>query len=161
MNKFNILIYPLFLLLSACATTEISPDNDATYIINIEFKIIARGQFSNISLTKQLVIKNKRDWQQLWNIHNEGQNTRRPPVNFDDDIIIAIFTGQQPSGGYAVGISKMKKLDGNLYVTVTFKEPSPGDAVSLALTQPYIFVSTPKIDGKVSFIADTASTSSD
>ena len=72
-------------------------------------------------------------------------------------MVIAVFAGQQPSGGYAVGISHLKRMDNNLYVSVTFKEPGRNETVSLALTQPYIFIATEKIDGKVIFIADTLS----
>lgn len=161
MNKLQpvkLLLLFLSILLTSCATTEVTqPVEDNIYTINAAFNIVARGQFSNISLERQLIIKNKEDWQRLWNIHRGDRKNQSPKINFNDKIVIAIFSGQQPSGGYAVGVSQMKILDDNLYVGVTFKEPQQGDQVSLALTQPYIFVSTNKVDGKVIFIADTTS----
>ncbi len=161
MNKLQpikLLLLLLSILLTSCATTEVAqPVENNIYTINAKFNIIARGQFSNISLERQLIVKNKEDWQRLWNIHRGDKKNKSPRINFNDKIVIAIFSGQQPSGGYAIGISQMKILDDNLYVGVTFKEPQQGDSVSLALTQPYIFVSTNKVDGKVIFIADTTS----
>ena len=162
MNKLynpKSLIYFLLFLLTSCSTTDTNSDNDdALYTINANFKIIAQGQYSNISLARELIVKNKKDWRRLWEIHSGNQKQQRPHVNFDDNMVIAIFSGQQPSGGYAVGVSKLKRLDDNLTVSVTFKEPQQGKSVSLALTQPYIFISTAKVDGKVTFVADPSST---
>ncbi len=162
MNKLynlNPLLYFLFFILTSCSTTSTNPDNDdALYTINANFKIIANGQYSNISLTRELVIKNKKDWQRLWEIHSGNQKKKRPRINFDDNMVIAIFAGQQPSGGYALGVSSLKSLDENLTVSVTFTEPPQNEQVSLALTQPYIFISTAKVDGKVTFVADPSST---
>jgi len=153
MNRLKNLTPPfLFLLFAACATTNTM----STDSINTDFNIIAQGQFSNISLARELVITNKADWQRLWNIHRGSQQRKIPRINFDNKIVIVIFAGQQPSGGYAVGVSHLKRLDDNLVVVVTFKEPRNGQSVSLALTQPYIFISTEKVDGKVSFVANTA-----
>ncbi len=161
MNKhynLNLLLYFLFFLLTSCTTANTDPGNeDDLYTVNANFNIIAQGQYSNISLAREIVIKNNKDWQRLWAIHSGNQKQQRPTVNFDNSMVIAIFAGQQPSGGYAVGVSSLKRLDDNLTVAVTFREPQQGESVSLALTQPYIFISTATVDGKVSFIADTSS----
>ncbi len=153
----KLLFYLYFFLLTSCATNNtIILDEDSDFA-NPPFRIIAQGQYSNISLSRQLVIKNRQDWQRLWNIHRLQPDLKRPYINFSNDMVIAVFAGQQPSGGYAVGINHLKRMDNNLYVSVTFKEPGRNETVSLALTQPYIFIATEKIDGKVIFIADTLS----
>ncbi|VAW97102.1 hypothetical protein MNBD_GAMMA23-1262 [hydrothermal vent metagenome] len=154
-NNLNPLLYFLFFLLTSCGTTNTgSSTENELYTIAVNFNVIANGQHSNISLARQLVVKNKSDWQHLWDIHSGNKKQQRPRINFDDDMVIAIFAGQQPSGGYTLGVSRLKKLDDNLTVLVTFKEPPQDGVVSLALTQPYIFISTAKVDGKVIFKAD-------
>ncbi len=156
MNKYDNLkplLYFLFVLLTSCATTNTDLSDDQLYTVNVKFNIVAQGQYSNISLPRQLVITNQSDWQRLWQIHGGNQKQQLPQINFDDNMVIAIFAGQQPSGGYVVGINGLKRLDENLTVLVTFREPQPGEQVSLALTQPYIFISTAKVDGNVRFVA--------
>ncbi|MBN4080414.1 protease complex subunit PrcB family protein [Beggiatoa alba] len=166
MNKSHPLqILPYFLLiacillLTGCTSGSNSAgsfedENEMGHYPDIDFKIFSTGSFSNISLPQQLVIRTKKDWLHFWKIHNDGQGLKRPKVNFDQNMVIAVFAGQQPSGGYSVGISHLKQHDENLYVMLSFTEPKPGELVSLALTQPYILISTENIDSKVIFLAD-------
>lgn len=154
MNRLFPLI-TLFLLLSACATStpentfdEASNDNP-----NVKFKILAQGIHSNISLVNQMVIRTQKDWMQLLKIHASTNAASLPTIDFSNNIVIVIFAGQQPSGGYSVGVSNIKRADDNLFVSVTFTEPKAGSTVTLALTQPYIFLVTEKVDGKILFLA--------
>lgn len=159
MNKFFIIIFIAFSL-SACATNNAgyfddgSGDNE-----NVAFKIIAQGQHSNISLANQLVVKNKNDWLQLLKINGDtailnSKNSKKLAVDFDDKIVIAVFAGQQPSGGYSVSISSIKRVNDNLLVSLKFSEPDNNASVTLALTQPYIMLATDRVDGKIVFLSD-------
>ena len=141
------------LVLAACtAAGGADPDEDAGMApVDPVFQVVAQGSTSNITLPRQLVIVRQADWETLWRIHTNGQRTRRPRINFAQDMVIAVFAGQQPSGGYAVKIEKLKINDEILDVYVSFHEPGPTDKVSLALTQPYYIVSTPRYFGKVRF----------
>jgi len=156
MNKFLIYINALLLVLSisACSTspTVTTEDEDIGDNLNVRFNIISQGSHSNISLPNQLVIKNKKDWQRLLLIHNDPKTSRTPSINFQDKIVIAIFAGQQPSGGYTVGVSNIKRINENLFLTLSFTEPKRNDPVSLALTQPFIILSTNKVEGKIIFL---------
>jgi len=153
MNKIFILF---FSLLTACNSAP-TLDEDTGDNPNVAFKIIAKGQHSNISLANQLVIKNRADWLQLLKINGDTsiinkKNSKSFAIDFSDNIVIALFAGQQPTGGYSIGVSHIKKVNDNLFVTLSFTEPNKNDNVSLALSQPYIFLSTEKIDGKVIFL---------
>jgi len=156
MNKFLITINALLLLLSisACATppTVTIEDENIGDNLNVKFSIISQGSHSNISLPNQLVIKNKKDWQRLLLIHNDPRTSDSASIDFQDKIVIAIFAGQQPSGGYTVGVSNIKRINENLFLTLSFTEPKRNDSVSLALTQPFIILSTNKVDGKIVFL---------
>ena len=154
----SILLFSLIALIaSSCATTSSPPADDGTGDnLNVKFDIISQGQHSNISLPNQLVIKTKNDWLRLLKIQGNTQDFKNANIDFYEKIVIAIFAGQQPSGGYSVGISNIKRIDSNLYVTVTFTEPTAKQSVSLALTQPYIMLSTEKVDGRIIFLAPPA-----
>lgn len=149
------LIFVLITLsLSSCAVTTTPPFDDGTGDnLAVKFNIISQGEFSNISLPNQLVIRNKTDWLRLLKIQGNTEGFKHANVDFYDNIVIAVFAGQQPTGGYSVGVSNIKRVDSNLYVTVTFTEPKKNETVSLALTQPYIMISTAKVDGKIIFLA--------
>ena len=151
-------LFPLlfaFIVLSSCATSSNSniEDDEEGNNLNVKFKVLLDGSFSNISLPNQLVIKNSKDWVRLLKIHGNINGIKKKNINFDDNIVIAIFAGQQPSGGYSLNITNMKRIDDNLFVTVNFHEPSQNEKVSLALTQPFLILSTKKVDGKIVFLA--------
>ena len=153
--RYFFILFPLFALLSCAISDSVATiDEETGDNPNVSFNILSKGSYSNVSLANQFVIRNLKDWQRSWQIHNLDPNQPMPAVNFDNDFVLAVFAGQQPSGGYSVGISKIARKDNNLYVSVTFSEPAANDMVSLALTQPYIFVSTEKVDGKIYFLAD-------
>lgn len=146
------------LIVTSCATTSSSSieEDETGDNLNVKFKTISQGQYSNISLPNQLVIKNKKDWLRLLKIQGNTQGFKNTKIDFYENIVIAIFAGQQPSGGYSVGVSNIKRIDSNLYVTVTFTEPAKNESVSLALTQPYIMLATEKVEGKIIFLAPPA-----
>jgi len=146
-----------FVSLLSCSTgnTITDPDEDFIDNPNVKFNIIARGHYSNISLANQLVIRNTKDWQQLLKINGDASLTTLPAINFDEQFVIAVYAGQQPSGGYAVEVTNIKRLDDNLFVSVALTEPEKNENVSLVLTQPYIIVATQSVDGKVIFLANT------
>lgn len=152
--KYSFLLISL-LLMSACSTPSTSnfDDDESTDNLNIAFNTLLQGQFSNISLPNQLVIKTSKDWRRLLKIHGDIKNLKKQKVDFYDKIIIAIFAGQQPSGGYAVNVTNIKRIDNNLHVTVSFHEPGNNESVSLALTQPFILLETDKVEGRIIFLA--------
>lgn len=160
MNKFlAVLFIAVILSLGACSTSSTEFFDDGTGDNpNVAFTVIARGQYSNISLPNELVIKSTKDWLRLLKINGDtsiltGKNSKSLAIDFDEKIVIAVFAGQQPSGGYSIDITNIKRVDNNLLVTLKFNEPGRNESVSLALTQPYIMVSTDQVEGKIIFLA--------
>ena len=64
----------------------------------------------------------------------------RPPVDFDEEVVVAIVLGQRPSGGYSVAIDEVLANDAGGRIQVQFTETVPGDGclVTAALTSPYV-----------------------
>ena len=144
-----------FIALSSCATSSNSniEDDEEGNNLNVKFEVLLDGAFSNISLPNQLVIKNSKDWLRLLKIHGNTNGIKKKNIDFDDNIVIAIFAGQQPSGGYSLNVTNIKRIDENLFVTINFHQPAQNEKVGLALTQPFILISTKKVDGKIIFLA--------
>lgn len=100
------------------------------------------------------VIDNLEQWSNLWNQHTS--NTEPPPpvpqVDFTRYIVVAVFTGEQPTGGYSVEILSVEnggsqtKEQGAIAITVRYRQPKAGELVTEALTYPYHMIRIPKLD---------------
>ena len=82
-------------------------------------------------------------WSAFW---RRSFATPVPEVRFEDEFVLRVEWGTQPTGGYGVEIRTLK-LDGKsgtLYVGLGLKEPGPDDMVTQALTTPYAVVRVPR-----------------
>ena len=65
-----------------------------------------------------------------------------------DRVLIAVFQGEQRTGGYAVQITSIERRGDRLVVTATFTEPKLDSMVTQALTSPAHVVSVAVTDVK-------------
>ena len=72
-------------------------------------------------------------------------------IDFDESTIIAVFMGQQSTGGYEVEIKKI--VEGADQITVTFEstEPSEDEMVAQVITSPYHMVKIDQAEKAVVF----------
>jgi hypothetical protein len=125
--------------------------------MKIDFITIARGSNSGYQSASQMVIKNSEQWIDCWQQHTS--NTEPPPpvprVDFTRYSIVAVFAGEQPTGGYSVEILSVETSGSptqeQLAITVQHLQPGAGDFVTEALTYPYHIIRIPRIDGRVVF----------
>lgn len=126
--------------------------------MNIDFRTIARGSDSGYQSASQImVIDNSEQWNDLWQQHT--CNTEPPPpvpqVDFTRYSVVAVFAGEQPTGGYSVEIFSAETSGSptqeqpSIAITVQYRQPKAGEFVTEALTYPYHIIRIPKIDGKV------------
>jgi hypothetical protein len=62
-------------------------------------------------------------------------------------MVVAVFLGEKPTGGYAIEITRAAKTDRGIEVGYTEQTPAPGAMTIQALTQPFHIVRIPKSDG--------------
>ena len=72
-------------------------------------------------------------------------------INFNDEMIIAVFQGGHSSGGYSIKIKRINEKENSVEVFVKETSPSPLSGVTDALTQPYHIVKTKRVDKEVIF----------
>jgi len=60
-----------------------------------------------------------------------------PKIDFEKEMVIAVFMGERKSGGYEIKITKIIKTEKEIVVEVEEKEPPRESLQSMALTQPY------------------------
>ncbi|MCH8851237.1 MAG: protease complex subunit PrcB family protein [Planctomycetes bacterium] len=104
------------------------------------------------------VIRDEGQWQRLWRrghiplrVGEQPPPPSPPPVDFKSEMILAVFQGRCPSGGYGVTISNVGETDEQLTVVVEYREPGPDESTTCVMTNPYCMVSLPRSDKVVGF----------
>lgn len=93
------------------------------------------------------VIKNKEEWQSLWDLVHTHVTPKPdlPEVDFSERMIVAVFLGEQPNGGFDITITDLVKNGKKLTAKLTEVSPGSSCAVTTALTQPYHIIVTDKV----------------
>jgi hypothetical protein len=122
--------------------------------MNVDFTTIARGTDSDYQSATKMAIDDSEEWIALWQQHT--CNIEPPPpvpqVDFTRYSVVAVFAGEQPTGGYSVEIlnvengSSKTKEQGAIAITVRHRQPKAGEFVTEALTYPYHMIRIPKLD---------------
>ena len=122
---------------------------------NVNFEVIEKGFNSGHSEKKNYVVDNEDEWGDLWNKVNSIviPQPELPDVDFNNEIVIAVFQGEKPTGGYSIEIIKIVE-DNKIIVFYKEFSPEPGDFVTQALTQPYHIVKIKKSDKEVVFVEE-------
>lgn len=98
-----------------------------------------KGYNSGYTLKGQEVFKDKNSWQAFWQEHTSINIPPQalPEVDFNINMVIAVFMGQQGTGGYSVEIIEVAKLADRIVIRYKESIPQKGAMVTQALTQPY------------------------
>lgn len=113
-----------------------------------DIETIDKGEYSGIMTREQLVMESQDEWEEFWgrhtSVHVPAPNA--PEVDFSEERGVAVFSGEKPTGGYSIEITKAE-LDED-EVTIFFEEvsPEPGQPVTEALTQPFHVIKINRID---------------
>jgi hypothetical protein len=106
--------------------------------VQLSFQMIAKGYRSGVREPLQTVVRNQAEWDSLWKKHSVETNPQPPPfVDFKRQIVVAVFLGEKPTGGYDVEIIRAEQSDGALVLHYREKSPLPGSIAIQALTQPF------------------------
>ena len=119
----------------------------------IEFETLAKGGYGRIEESVNLVIKNYEKWDSLWSKVYETRipKPELPEVNFEEEMILAVFMGYHPTGGYSVSIENIIEKEERLIVEKKVVTPGPDDMVTNAITHPFHIVKTKKTDKEIVF----------
>lgn len=108
------------------------------------FSVLASG--ANAAQQNRLAAR-AASQEELENLWARVARTRIPPpeppgVRFGSQTVVAIFMGQQPSGGYSIEVDAACRTDANGVVHLCYiaVEPPEDAIVTMALTSPYAFV---------------------
>jgi hypothetical protein len=136
-------------LSAAHAITEMHPvwemvfANSTTTLANqVSFHTVLKGHRSGVRESVQIVARSQSEWSALWKRHasTEPNPPPLPTINFSNEIVVAVFLGEKPTGGHDVEIVSMEQNNDVLLVSFVEKSPRPGGVVTQAFTQPFHIV---------------------
>lgn len=117
----------------------------------VAFTSVHRATQSQVEEARQVTIRTAAEWQTLWK-EQAPPAAPLPRVDFANDMVVGVFLGTRPTGGYAVEIVSVESAGGEIVVTYRETQP-PRDAMLIqALSSPVHLVSIPKQQGTVRFV---------
>ena len=136
-----------------------SSDEAKGKIARIPFLTIDKGYRSGIKERRfGIVISTEEEWERLWTLHKSTVSPapKVPAVDFQQEMIVAVFSGEKRTGGYGIEIRKIEedREKGQLRVFFLETEPPPRSMVIQAFTQPFHLVTLQTFDLTVDFLPE-------
>ena len=147
-RSHRLFVIMLFALLSACGAGE---TNEQHFI---KFKVLDHGQISGITFQKFFEIRTPQEFDDFWTIHSQPSNKPLPKIDFTQEMVLAVFYGQQQTGGYDIYIHTVEELETELLVKVHPVEPKPGSIRTMMISQPNMIISLPVNPKPVHFVIE-------
>jgi hypothetical protein len=124
----------------------------------VPFITLDKGGSSGIRERKFVVVKTEQEWAELWRAHASVviPPRERPSVDFNNEMVVAAFLGEQRNGGFTVEITRIEENSEKNKLNVFWRETKPlaGGMTSQALTQPYHVVKNKKLESTVTFVSE-------
>lgn len=124
---------------------------------SVELETVAHGFSSGIHSASTPVVRDASEWARLWAEHESvvTGKTDPPAVDFADQIVVGVFLGDKPTGGYDVTIVRAEETSGDVTVYYEETSPAPDMMVAQVVTQPYHLVALRSSATSVRFVKAT------
>lgn len=147
----------LFLVL--CLVSDISGcgggNSESPPVTEIAFTTIEKRD-SGIANGRQVVIRDSTAWSVLWAQHtsNMYSPTPLPTVDFNTNMVLAVFLGNSPNSCYTVEIRRVFQLGSDMYIEYHEAVPSPSLPIACAqyIATPSHIVTVPSSAANAVFI---------
>lgn len=140
----------LFMAGTACfaGADRVGPDSRNQMTLTT----IDGGQHSGIDEPRDVTVRSAADWTALWKEH--GAQKPLPKIDFARSIVLGVFLGSRPTGGYGVDITRVERDGKDLVVIYRERKPDPQAMVAQIITTPFHLVQVNRHDGQVRFRRD-------
>lgn len=125
----------------------------------VAWETVASGtQATGVQAPRFEIISSRQQLVSFWSrVHaTQLQPPPVPEASFERETLVAVFSGPQTSGGYAVQARRVALEQGELYLDVEFVEPAQGALASQALTSPWTLVRVLRGGFPVVWVRDAA-----
>lgn len=143
LNYIFIILIPV-IILSCSSSKERTP---------IYFTVIANGSNSGYTKKDRIAIRNKQDFQEMWNnlYINYSEKPPLPDVDFNKSIVIGVFFGEYTNGGGAISVKSVEEYDTMIMVKVEEITPGHNCVTTDVMTQPYQIIQIPKVSLPINY----------
>jgi VWFA-related protein len=117
--------------------------------VPVQMTALNSDLMSGIDRPQQSVAKSAAEFQTLWQQHAPGRPL--PAVDFSKQMVVAVFLGSRPSGGFAVEITGVRGEGDATVVRWAERKPGAGQMASQVMTAPSFMATIPRRDGPVRF----------
>ena len=141
---------PSHLLMSVSGMVDPILVSCQTAVALLPFVSIGQGTASAIVERREVVVQSEEGWKKLWTQH-APDGAPPPTVDFESELVVGVFAGQQPTAGYQVEIVRIEPEGGRLLVVYRIESPAKDAMVAQVLTQPFHLVRLRKVGLRVQF----------
>ncbi len=122
----------------------------------LKLDTIAIGTQSGYHKRDSIVIKDEKEWERIWSLHtsNLDQIPNVPKVNFETEMVIAVFRGEFPSSGFETEITNVIEFSDKIVVTVTETNHLGGMLLDV-MTYPFHIAKIKRSELPVEFVYKT------
>ncbi len=154
MKKTNLILalplVALIFLITACGT-PVEQEEDLGLIgeqelSNVEFETLVKSTHSSYQDEDHFVIVDEEG------LNNLELGELSEKVNFEEEMILAVFMGERTTGGYSIEIVEIMEKDDVVEVIIGQTSPGEDDMVSMAFTYPEHIVKMEKTEKPIEFI---------
>jgi VWFA-related protein len=115
----------------------------------VQMQTLNSDMMSGIDQPQLAVARTPDEWQALWQRHAPGRAA--PAVDFSQHMVVAVFLGSRPSGGYQAQITGITTEGPLMVVQWVERRPGPGQMAAQVMTSPSHLVTVPRHAGEVRF----------
>ncbi|MGE0708456.1 MAG: protease complex subunit PrcB family protein [Planctomycetota bacterium] len=122
------------------------------------FRALEQGSSSQIGQAGVRVARDAAELTALWNAHTGGGvgAPAQPTVDWTKEIVVAVFMGRQPTGGYAIELARLEGRGQDLHAPLLRTRPAPGAIVTQVITSPFQLVAVERKAAAASLWVDGA-----
>ena len=132
-------------------STEVLEEDGALTAAQVDTVAVVHS--SGYSEPAREVLETEEEWRETWDRMHAGVSPppERPEVDLEASIVVVLAMGTRPTGGYGIGVSAARVVDGDLELEVEERSPGASCGVTQAITSPTLLIQLPVPSGEVEF----------
>ena len=155
MNIHKVFLLVITVILIGCkckkdVTKSNSVENSNNQVLYEPADVI-NGTHGGYDTAKFLVIKEEETMHEVYNYLNRIRKPgfKKPIVDFDEEMVIALFMGKKNAGGYNIAIDSINEYESHLEIIVS--ESTPQENATMVITKPFYVCKIKRTDKEILF----------
>jgi hypothetical protein len=157
MKKILLIAILIAIFLVACGGKENKAEEQKGTTLEpgaVGYTLLASGAQSGITEPMDTIITTEAELDSVWKDHYSymGFTPEAPSIDFNKDVVVGVFLGDQPSTGFWIRLDSVYIKDDQEIVAMSMNNGPDTSAVVLEMvTQPFVIASITKTDKHIQF----------